>query len=324
MTLEARMTEPSSIDLNLLSVFQEVYRERQISAAARRLGLTQSAVSNALARLRRTFGDELFVRTTSGMQPTPFAEHLADPISAAMAQVALALHQRSQFDPATSERRFTLAMTDVGEVYFMPLLIERCLALAPQVQLGSVRTGSVDIKIALETGRVDLAVGAFDDVSEGLYQRQLFRQRFVSMFRTGHPLGRGTVDLARFVHARHLVVDARESPYERINQLLEKAGVKAPVRVPHFTAVPYIVGGSDLVVTVPQKLAERAAAPFGLQWIDPPLPLPALQTNIFWHRRFNQDPGNQWLRGLIAEVFGEAGAAPGGAGPRSAATPRKG
>jgi DNA-binding transcriptional LysR family regulator len=300
------MIEPSSIDLNLLSVFQEVYRARQISSAARKLGLTQSAVSNALARLRRTFGDELFVRTAHGMQPTPFAEQVADPIGAALAQVALALNQRSQFDPATSVRRFTIAMTDVGEVHFMPVLIERCMALAPGVELGSVRVGG-DLREQMETGRVDLAIGAFDDVPDAWYQRLLFRQRFVAMFRKDHPLATGPVDLERFAAARHLVVDSSESPYDRINHLLAKAGVleEARFRVPHFTAVPYIASGSDLVVTVPQKLAERACAPFGLAWIAPPLQLPTLQTNVFWHRRFNQDPGNQWLRGVVADVFGE-------------------
>jgi DNA-binding transcriptional LysR family regulator len=301
------MIEPSSIDLNLLSVFQEVYRERQISAAARRLGLTQSAVSNALARLRRTFGDELFVRTAHGMQPTPLAQQMAEPIGAAMAQVALALSQRSRFDAATSARRFTLAMTDVGEVYFMPTLIERCRALAPNVEIASSRVNGLTLKDDMESGRVDLAIGAFEDASEALYQRQLFRQRFVTMFRKGHPLGRGAVDLARFAAATHLIVDAAQSPYDRINTLLAKAGVGAQgkFRVPHFTAVPYIVATSELVVTVPQKLAESAAGPFGLQWIEPPLQLPTLQTNVFWHRRFNHDPGIGWLRGLIVEVFAE-------------------
>jgi DNA-binding transcriptional LysR family regulator len=301
------MIEPSSIDLNLLSVFQEVYRERQISAAARRLGLTQSAVSNALARLRRTFGDELFVRTAYGMQPTPLAQQMAEPIGAAMAQVALALSQRSRFDPATSSRRFTLAMTDVGEVYFMPVLIERCRTVAPNVEIASLRANGLTLKDDMETGRVDLAIGAFEDVSEALYHRALFRQPFVSMFRKDHPLAKGKVDLERFVAAPHLIVDAAQSPYDRINGLLEKAGVTAGARfrVPHFTAVPYIVSTSELVVTVPQKLAESAASPFGLKWIEPPLALPALQTNVFWHRRFNHDPGIQWLRGLIADVFAE-------------------
>jgi DNA-binding transcriptional LysR family regulator len=301
------MIEPHSIDLNLLAVFQEVYRERQISGAARRLGLTQSAVSNALARLRRVFGDELFVRTGQGMQPTPFAESVAEPVGAALAQVALALNQRSVFDPATSARRFIVAMTDVGEVHFMPALIERCRVAAPQLQISSVRAGSIALKEEMESGRVDLAIGPFEDISEALYQRLLFRQPYVSMMRRGHPLTNGKVDLARFAAAEHLFVDSSERPYDRINQLLEKAGVgrSTRFRVPHFTAVPYIVSSSDLVVTVPQKLAERAGVPFGLAWITPPLELPTLQTNMFWHRRFNQDPGNQWLRGLVAETFGQ-------------------
>jgi DNA-binding transcriptional LysR family regulator len=299
--------EPHDIDLNLLAVFQEVYRERQISSAARRLNLSQSAVSNALARLRRLFGDELFVRTGQGMQPTPFAQGLAEPVGAALAQVALALNQRSAFDPATSTRRFTIAMTDVGEVHFMPALIERCRVAAPQVQISSRRAGGMVLKDEMESGRVDLAIGPFEDVSEALYQRLLFRQPYVSMVRRGHPLTGGELDLARFAAAEHLLVDSNESPYDRINQLLAKAGIGASTRfrVPHFTAVPYIVQSSDLVVTVPQKLAERAGPPFGLAWIVPPLALPALQTNMFWHRRYNQDPGNGWLRGLVLESFGE-------------------
>jgi DNA-binding transcriptional LysR family regulator len=127
------------------------------------------------------------------------------------------------------------------------------------------------------------------------------------MFRQGHPLGTGTPTLKQFLAARHLIVSSLESPYDRINQLLDKAGVRAATQfqVPHFTAVPYIVSSTDLVVTVPQKLAERAAAPFHLAYIKPPLRLPSLQTNMFWHRRFNQDAGNVWLRGVIADRFSE-------------------
>jgi len=175
------------------------------------------------------------------------------------------------------------------------------------VQVSSVRVGMLSLKEEMEGGRVDLAVGPFEDVSEALYQRHLFRQPFVAMFRKGHPLAKGALTLERFAAAEHLLVDAADSPYDRVSAALARAGVGQTTRfrVPHFTAVPYIVSTSDLVVTVPQKLAERAAAPFGLEWATPPLDLPPLQTNIFWHRRFNQDPGNQWLRGLLADVFAE-------------------
>ncbi|OYO29012.1 LysR family transcriptional regulator [Janthinobacterium sp. PC23-8] len=301
------MIDIRNIDLNLLVVFHEVYRERQISMAARRLHLSQSAVSNALGRLRRTFNDELFVRTAQGMQPTPYALLLAEPVAGALATLAEAFKPPQAFDAASSARHFRLAMSDVGEVYFMPVLVELLRQQAPQVQLSTVRAGAIDIKTEMEAGRVDLAIGAFDDVSGALYQRRLFEQAYVTMFRKGHALGNGQPTLTRFLACEHLLVASSDSPYDKVNALLEKAGVRAAAscQVPHFTAVPYIVGGTDLVVTVPEKLAQRAAAPFNLEYLRPPLALPTLQTNIFWHRRYTQDAGNQWLRTLLAETFAE-------------------
>lgn len=299
--------ELRELDLNLLLVFQEVFRERQISAAARRLRLTQSAVSNALGRLRRATGDELFVRGAAGMQPTPYAERMAEPVATALGHLEQALAPAEAFDPAASRRRFSIAMTDVGEVYFMPRLIELCGAAAPGVEIASVRARAADLRAEMEAGRIDLAIGAFDDAPGALYQRRLFRQEYVTLFRAGHPLATGTLTLKRFTAARHLVVAALESPYDRINLALQKAGIlaSASFSVPHFSAAPYIVGTTDLVVTVPQKLAERAAAPFGLAYARSPLRLAALQTNVFWHRRYNQDEGNRWLRTLVADAFGE-------------------
>ncbi|GGX94785.1 LysR family transcriptional regulator [Massilia dura] len=314
--------ELRELDLNLLVVFQEVFRERQISAAARRLRLTQSAVSNALARLRRATGDELFVRTAAGMQPTPYAQRMAGPVAAALSHLEQALTPSQPFMPAESRRRFNIAMTDVGEVYFMPRLIELCGALAPGVEIASVRAAMGDqhagLRAEMEAGRIDLAIGAFDDAPGALYQRRLFRQEYVSLFRAGHPLADGPLTMKRFTAARHLVVAALESPYDRINTALQKAGIlaSASFSVPHFSAAPYIVGATDLVVTVPRKLAERAAAPFGLVFVKSPLRLAALQTNVFWHRRYNQDEGNRWLRTLVVDAFGEqAGSGQPGARP---------
>jgi DNA-binding transcriptional LysR family regulator len=295
------------LDLNLLLVFHEVFRERQISNAAKRLRLTQSAVSNALARLRRSTSDELFVRTAEGMQPTPYAEQLAEPVAAALARLEQALQPEQPFDPAHSRRRFTIAMTDVGELYFMPALAAACARLAPGVDIASKRAGQLDLRAELEAGRVDLAIGAFEDAPAVLYQRRLFRQSHVCMFRRGHPLGEGELTLERLGQARHLLVTAMESPYDKINAALEKAGIApaSATSVPHFTAVPYILSGTELVATVPQKLAERASAPFDLQYVASPLDLAPLQTNVFWHRRYNQDEGNRWLRALVVELFVE-------------------
>jgi DNA-binding transcriptional LysR family regulator len=301
------MIEPKDIDLNLLVVLHEVFQQRQISSVAKKLGLSQPAVSNALARLRKSFDDELFVRTAQGMQPTPLAQQLAEPVASALAGITRALNAQDVFDAASSKRHFTIAMTDVGELYFMPRLIEQCRQLAPHLQLSCVRASTIDLKADMETGRVDLAIGAFDDISGALYQRRLFKQNYVCLMRRGHPLAGATMNAKDFLAAQHLIVASMESPYDKINQSLEKAGIitAAHFTVPHFGAVPYILSGSDLLVTVPQKLAESAAAPFGLTYVKPPLRLPTLQTNVFWHRRFNQDEGNQWLRNLIASQFAE-------------------
>jgi DNA-binding transcriptional LysR family regulator len=301
------MRDIVDIDLNLLVVFHQMFQARHVSTVAKRLGVSQPTVSNALARLRRTFGDELFVRTAQGMQPTPYAQQISEPIAYALASVTQALNQEERFDPASSERRFVIAMTDVGEVHFMPALVERCGRIAPHVGISSVRASAVDWQQEMETGQIDLAIGAFADVAQSLYHRRLFSQNYVTMFRKGHRFGERKVDLKEFLGAQHLFVTSRESPYDQINARLEKAGIARSVhfQVPHFTAVPYIISATDMVVTVPSKLAEQACGPFGLSFIQPPLRLPALHTNIFWHRRYNQDTGNQWLRGLIAECFKE-------------------
>lgn len=299
--------ELRELDLNLLLVFREVFRERQISAAAKRLRLTQSAVSNALGRLRRSVGDELFVRTVDGMQPTPYAERMAEPVAAALAHLEEVLRPDQPFVPAISRRRFTIAMTDVGETYFMPRLAERCTALAPQVDIASVRAGMVDLRADMAAGRVDMAIGAFDDMPEAFFQRGLFSQPYATLFRRGHPLGERKLTQKRLGAARHLVVTAMESPYDGIRTALDQAGIAAAAgfSVPHFAAVPYILSTTDLVATVPQKLAERVAGPFELDYRESPLPLPALRTNMFWHRRYHQDEGNRWLRGLVADLFAE-------------------
>lgn len=299
--------DASDIDLNLLVVFQELFVHRHVSVVANRLGLAQPTISNCLARLRKTFGDELFVRTAQGMQPTPYAQQIAEPIAAALASVKHALNQSVHFDPVQSKRHFVIAMTDVGEIHFMPPLAEHCSEVAPGVRVSSVRLSEIDWIEEIETGKIDMAIGAFTGVPESLYHRRLFTQNYVSMFRRAHPFFGKEVSKSEFANAHHLIVSSQESPYFLINERLEKAGVQLnlQIRVPHFTSVPYIISETDMVVTVPEKLAKRAAGPFGLAYIRPPIRLPMLHTNIFWHRRFNQDAGNQWLRTLIADKFTE-------------------
>ena len=180
--------ELKDVDLNLLVVFNQLLIERRVSRVADTLGVSQPAVSNALARLRKLLGDELFTPTPKGMEPTPFAEQMVEPVAYALGMIHGAINQRASFDPATSQRAFKVGMTDIGEIYFLPRLMDELLRLAPGVSVSTVRNHAVNLKDEMEAGHVDLALGLLPMLQSGFYQRRLFRQRYVCLFRKGHAL----------------------------------------------------------------------------------------------------------------------------------------
>lgn len=296
-----------AFDLNLLRVFDALMQERKVAAAAGRLGLSAPALSNALGRLRRATGDELFTRTPQGMQPTPRAQAMAATLADALARVEASLALAPSFDPAASTRHFRLAMTDIGEIVFLPTLMRELPRMAPRLTLGTVRGSTVDLREAMADGRIDLAIGWLPDLAAGFHKRRLFDQRYVALMAAAHPLAHGRLTTARLAAARHAVVRAEGTGHERVERLLAAAGIARPtvLQLPHFVAVPHIVAASDLVATVPHKLAERVAAPFGLVVRDLPLALPRFEVDLIWHRRVHQDGGNRWLREQLARWFGE-------------------
>jgi DNA-binding transcriptional LysR family regulator len=168
--------ELSDIDLNLLVLFQQLMVERRVSKVADNMGLTQPAVSNALAKLRKIFGDELFLRTSGGMVPTPFAEQLGEPVGYALGMSHSGLNQRTQFTPGTLKRTLTIGMTDIGEIVFLPALLERLAREAPGVTLNTVRNNATHLREDMEAGKVDLAIGLLPQLKAGFFQRRLFRQ----------------------------------------------------------------------------------------------------------------------------------------------------
>lgn len=301
------MLKLSEIDINLLVVFDLLYQERNTQRVANRLGLTQPAISHALKRLRKLLGDELFERTSQGLQPTPRAHSLHPGIADALASLQETLNLRDDFDPATSERVFHLSMTDIGEIYFLPRLMQRLADEAPGISLSTARPRNDDLKQQMEEGQIDLAIGLIPQLNAGFYQQRLFVQRYVCLMRNGHPCSQGRFGLEEFQAAQHAVVVARGTGHGKVETWLAKGGVHRPVRleVPHFAAVPYIVASTDLIVTVTNKLAETTQDRFGLCTRDHPLELPEIPINMFWHRRFHRDPGNQWLRREIFAMFSE-------------------
>jgi DNA-binding transcriptional LysR family regulator len=296
-----------SFDLNLLRVFDALMRDHKVSAAAERLGLSAPALSNALARLRRATGDELFTRTPQGMLPTPRAQAMAATLADALARVEASLAPTQAFDAATSTRHVRIAMTDIGEIVFLPTLMRELPALAPRLTLSTVRGTATALSEGLADGRIDLAIGWLPDLAAGFHRRRLFEQRYVCLMAGDNPLATGRLTAARFAAARHAVVLAEGTGHERVERLLRTAGVQRPtvLQLPHFVAVPHIVAASDLVATVPHKLAERVAGPFGLAIRELPVALPPFAVDLFWHRRVHQEDGHRWLREQLARWFAE-------------------
>jgi len=299
--------ELKDVDLNLLVVFEHLLRERTVSGAARTLDLSQPAVSNALARLRRLFDDELFVRSSKGMLPTPLAQDLAEPVAYALESLQMALSQKVSFDPMRSDRAFRIAMTDIGEVHFIPRLMGALREHAPGVAVSTVRNTAVDLGAEMSLGRVDLAVGPLPELGSEFFQRRLFRQRYVCMFRPGHPMDKAEITMQDFEQAEHVVVTAAGSGHARVDEILARSGVQRNIRlrVPHFAALADIVASTDLVATVTETFAKRSAAFFGLRSIRHPFDLPEVQINLFWHARYHRDPASQWLRNEFVRLFSD-------------------
>ena len=302
------------LDLNLLLVFHHLLREKRVSAVATVLGMSQPAVSSALGRLRTNLDDPLFLRTQGGMVPTPYALQLAEPVATALDGLQQALQVRASFDPATSARRFSLAMTDVGEMYFLPVLMDALSQNAPGVTLNVVAVTSASLGDDMATGRTDLALGLLPQLQAGFFQQALFRQPYVCLMREGHPLAHApSLALADFAAASHVRVIAAGTGHgridEAINEALEQQGLPRRIRltVPHYVALGDVLSHSDLIATVPERFAQRVTRPFALISRALPLTVDGSAIHQFWHARLHKDPGHQWLRELVAQCFGDGG-----------------
>lgn len=298
------------IDLNLLVIFNQLLLDRSVSVSAEKLGLTQPAVSNALKRLRLVLKDDLFLRTSRGMEPTPYALHLSEPITYALNAIQTAFTTRDSFDPLISTRNFQLAMNDIGEMYFMPPLMAALSKLAPNISVSTSRPNAGNLKEDMESGTVDLALGLMPNLQTGFFQRRLFRHKYVCVFRKGHPVAKSPLSLKLFGELDHVGVVAANTGHGEVDGLLERAGIKRKMRlvVPHFIAVGHILQTTDLISTLPERFAQRCEVPFGLVTSPHPARLPDIAINLFWHAKFNRDPANMWIRQLFVELFADSDA----------------
>ena len=292
------------IDLNLLRVFDAVLHEKGVTPAAARLGLTQPAVSNALARLRKLLGDALFVRTPRGVDATPFARELAEPVRQALALLESALAHGPGFDPATATRAFRFYMSDLGQIEFLPPLVERVQREAPGVRLEAVSLEVEDIAGALAAGGLDLAVGFLPGLGAPVRRQALFKDPYLCLMRADHEIK--TLNKRTFLAASHALVSYRGG-HRVIEEALERAGItpRIALRVPHFTVVPMVLERTDLILTLPARVARVFERRGKLKALPPPVPIPQAEVALHWHERFEADPGNRWLREVMVDLYSD-------------------
>jgi DNA-binding transcriptional LysR family regulator len=296
-----------SMDLNLLLALDALLEARNVTRAAEKIGITQSAMSHVLSRLRTVTGDALLVRAAGGMVATPRAEALAPPIRRALDDVRMALRAPSRFDSKTARMFFRVGTSDYGELILLPRIVSRLEREAPGIDLRVTQHTEPGPGLLAE-GTLDLVVAPvrLGDEASGMYAVKLFDERFVSVVRRGHPLAKKKLTLARFAAASHALIAPRGAGGSFVDEALARLGLSrhVAVTVPHFLVAPHLVVGSDLVLTVAERVARLLAAPLGLVVLTPPaeLRLEGFTVSALWHERTHADPAHVWVRGLFTEI----------------------
>jgi DNA-binding transcriptional LysR family regulator len=302
------------IDLNLLLVFESVLETKSTTLAAAHLGLTQSAVSNALNRLRSALGDPLFVRTSEGMLPTPRAAEISLPVKDSIERIRAALGHATEFDASRSDRTFRIFMTDVGQMVLLPPVLAQVMEEAPHVTIETVQATTLRLReAAMSSGEVDLAVGYFEDFEGPFHCQSLFREHYVCVVRADHPLIGEQLTLQQFATLRHAVYRPSGGGHAQQEHAIDAAiaaqGIRRHValRATHFLGFTRMLRSTDIITTLPNRLAAACAAMTPVRIFTPPLEIPTFEVGQYWHKRFHQDPGNRWLRRLFARYHAAFG-----------------
>jgi DNA-binding transcriptional LysR family regulator len=290
------------IDLNLLRLFDAVYRTRNVSRAAELLDLTQPSASQGLTRLRGLIQDPLFMRGAGGVQPTPKAHRLADPVRQALAMLEQALAETAGFEPAQASRSFQIHMSDIGESRFLPELMVTLREQAPGVRLETRPLPREQITEALDAGRIDFAFGFLPMVKE-TQRMQLLKDRYVVLLREGHPFtrkrrsGKALLDALR--ELEFVGVRSHADTLRIVQQLKLESRLRLVTE--HFMVLPSIVKATDLAAVMPRNIARGFEGGYAI--VEPEFPQRDFVVSLHWSRRFESDPGNRWLRGVIEQLF---------------------
>ncbi|CAM5518774.1 LysR family transcriptional regulator [Eoetvoesiella caeni] len=310
----------NDIDLNLMRVFRAIYEESSLTTVADQLGLSQPAISYSLARLRTLLDDPLFVRTRNGMQPTAAAQRLAQPIGQALDLLNDALQGHRKFDPATARRVFRLSMSDLGEMVFLPPLCEYLAQHAPGIRLEVDPVSMETLPEALRNGDIDLAIGNLASLKAYTRYVTLFHEEYACMLRADHPYAaRSKLTLDNFLALSHVFVSSTSNAHHFFENALLEQGIHRNIalQVPHFTVVPDILQRSDMICSIPHRVARQFNRHKEFKIFPLPMPVPPSDVAVHWHDRFSPDGSNRWLRELVLELLQEEGVRPSARNRRS-------
>lgn len=289
-------------DLNLLKLLQALIEERSVTRAGARIGLSQPAASRGLARLRHLLDDRLVVRSSSGLTLTPRAEMLAAPVRDVLGRMKDILAPVS-FDPSCATGRVSIAANDRIGMMLAPALVAQLTDAAPSLQLDLPQSSGDNVG-QVTNGSVDLAMGVFDELPASLFRRVLFKEDYVCVVRRDHPAviqGLTPIDFAAIPHVTVQISGMGESA---VDTALASAGLNRRIaaRVPHFVTAVAIVADSDLVISLPERLARRFATTWPVSCVPMPIPIAAVATTMIWHERRQDDPLHQWLRDQVVQA----------------------
>lgn len=292
------------LELRLLQVFDEIYKSRSVSRAADSLGIGQPAVSISLAKLREHFGDPLFVRIANAMEPTPLAKELKPSVLQALNSIERVYLHRATFDPATSTRTFRISMSDVGQLLLLPKLLPYLRHHSPGVHIDVLPQLEQTSK-SLESGEADLVFGFMPPLENGFYAQALFHQRYVCLVSEDHPRIRDTLSLAQFETEEHAVVNLCSTFPPNLEQEIVRQNIRQNVtlRVPGYLGIALVIEQTDLLVTLPECVAQVLEGRGRFRTIPVPFDVPAYAVKQHWHERYHSDPGNGWLRQSIFNLM---------------------
>jgi DNA-binding transcriptional LysR family regulator len=291
-------------DLNLFIAFDVIYTEKNLTKSGQVLGITQPAVSNALSRLRELFDDELFIRTSKGMIPTPVANQIINDVRSALSLIQNTISETEKFDPSTADMTFKISIGDSSEYRLLPLLIKELAKVAPKIKVETYLTPRKDAPRELASGTIDFSIDPPVHSDPHLKHEKIYEEDYVMIVRKDHPiLEKKEITIQDYLDLSHIHISNRKTGLGHVDMTLYRLGLSRDIslRAQHFLVAPYIVEQSDLAITTTKGFAVDR----NLAWRELPFEIDPLVLHLYWHEAKDSDTSSKWMKELMLKTYGK-------------------